>query len=110
MVTWQIVVKRHYISNHSRFPAMDDVDSGVYENRASTSRSPSENHFDGYTPSGITLVIPSLKAIKAAKAGKKFKLKNAVAAQDTEVKKVPRPVKLKPLKEVLTKVIAQIKK
>lgn len=41
----------------------------------------------------LTLKLPSLKALKAQKPAKP-----------------PRPVKLKPLKEVLTRLIAQIKK
>ena len=54
---------------------------------------------------GLTLVLPSLSALKAQKAKKKIKL-----TYDEPVKKQPRPVKLKPLKEVLTKLITQIKK
>ena len=84
------------------------------------------------TSTGLTLLIPSLKSLKAAK---KFKdpptpvstsISNANTNlepffQDVNVnvvdaggiqgeKKIARPVKLKPLKEVLTKLIAQIKK
>jgi bromodomain-containing protein 7/9 len=54
--------------------------------------------------------LPSLKAIKAAKLGKKPKLKNLGSMQDAELKKPPRPMKLKPLKEVLSKLIVQLKK
>ncbi|RDX56462.1 hypothetical protein OH76DRAFT_389097 [Lentinus brumalis] len=54
---------------------------------------------------GLTLVLPSLSALKAQKARKKIKL-----TYEEPVKKQPRPVKLKPLKEVLTKLITQIKK
>ena len=85
----------------------------------------------GPTSTGLTLLIPSLKSLKAAK---KFKdpptpistsISNANSNmdpffQDVNVnvvdasiqgeKKIARPVKLKPLKEVLTKLIAQIKK
>lgn len=87
------------------------------------------------TSTGLTLLIPSLKSLKAAK---KFKdpptpISTSVSTpansnpnlepffQDVNVnvvdassiqgeKKIARPVKLKPLKEVLTKLIAQIKK
>lgn len=87
------------------------------------------------TPTGLTLLIPSLKSLKAAK---KFKdpptpVSTSISTpansnlepffQDVNVnvnvvdansiqgeKKIARPVKLKPLKEVLTKLIAQIKK
>jgi len=67
------------------------------------------------TRSGLTLVLPSLKNLKAAKAVKKLKAPASVPnspAFDGEVgdKKPLRPVKLKPLKEVLTKLIQQIKK
>ncbi|PCH34908.1 hypothetical protein WOLCODRAFT_133656 [Wolfiporia cocos MD-104 SS10] len=58
--------------------------------------------------SGLKLVIPSLKTVQALKGKKRrnsFKL-----AQEEPVRKAPRPVKLKPLKEVLAKLIAQIKK
>ncbi|KAL4066546.1 hypothetical protein J3A83DRAFT_4098053 [Scleroderma citrinum] len=58
------------------------------------------------TQTGITLVLPSLKALKAAKAGNRSKTN--VTADST--KKAPRPVKLKPLKDVLSKIIYQIKK
>ncbi|KAF8811316.1 hypothetical protein BYT27DRAFT_7253025 [Phlegmacium glaucopus] len=85
----------------------------------------------GSTSTGLTLLIPSLKSLKAAK---KFKdpptpsstlISNAnsnldpffqdvnVHVVDTSTqgeKKMARPVKLKPLKEVLIKLIAQIKK
>ncbi|KAH7886661.1 hypothetical protein F5I97DRAFT_1807801 [Phlebopus sp. FC_14] len=91
---------------------MDDFDSfAANENQASTSHTPIENRSNGHTPSGITLVLPSLKAIKAAKVGKKSKPKNIAYAQVAEPKpKIPRPIKLKPLKEVLMKLITQIKK
>ncbi|KAH0580709.1 hypothetical protein H2248_002194 [Termitomyces sp. 'cryptogamus'] len=56
--------------------------------------------------SGLTLVLPALKGGKPIKVGKKS---GSYAVQEEE-KKAPRPVKLKPLKEVLAKLIAQIKK
>lgn len=56
--------------------------------------------------SGLTLVLPALKGGKPIKLGKKS---GSYGLQEEE-KKAPRPVKLKPLKEVLTKLIAQIKK
>jgi bromodomain-containing protein 7/9 len=89
------------------------------------------------TSTGLTLLIPSLKSLKAAK---KFKdpptpVSTSISTpvnsnhlepffQDVNVnvvdagsssnvqgeKKIARPVKLKPLKEVLTKLIAQIKR
>lgn len=90
---------------------MDDFDSfAADEDGASTSQSAVETRQNGHVPSGITLVLPSLKAIKAAKMGKKTKLKNFGSMQDVEVKKAPRPMKLKPLKEVLAKLIGQLKK
>ncbi|KAF9448690.1 hypothetical protein P691DRAFT_729247 [Macrolepiota fuliginosa MF-IS2] len=67
------------------------------------------------TRSGLTLVLPSLKNLKAAKAVKKSKTTISISpspAFDVDVaeKKASRPVKLKPLKEVLSKLIQQIKK
>jgi bromodomain-containing protein 7/9 len=49
---------------------------------------------------GLTLVLPPLVGGKLVK-----KLQ-----EDAEKPKVPRPVKLKPLKEVLVKLIVQFKK
>jgi len=90
---------------------MDDFDSfEANEDVASTSQSVVEDKSNGHARSGITLVLPSLKAIKAGKVGKKSKLKNLAFSQDAEVKKAARPMKLKPLKEVLTKLITQLKK
>ncbi|KIK96978.1 hypothetical protein PAXRUDRAFT_825417 [Paxillus rubicundulus Ve08.2h10] len=91
---------------------MDDFDAG--DNQASTSQIRSENRqINGHGHSGITLVLPSLKAIKAANVGKKSKLKNSGFQHETASEpkpKIPRPIKLKPLKEVLTKLVTQIKK
>ncbi|KDR66932.1 hypothetical protein GALMADRAFT_1137065 [Galerina marginata CBS 339.88] len=68
--------------------------------------------------SGLTLVIPSLKSLKAAQSASKQKysaaphsyLSPAVYDVEPQEKKIQRPVKLKPLKEVLTKLMAQLKK
>ena len=54
---------------------------------------------------GLTFVLPPLSALKAQKPKKKIKL-----TYEEPVKKQPRPIKLKPLKEVLSKLIVQIKK
>ena len=54
---------------------------------------------------GLTFVLPPLSALKAQKTKKKIKL-----TYEEPVKKQPRPIKLKPLKEVLSKLIVQIKK
>ncbi|KAG1719558.1 uncharacterized protein EDB91DRAFT_1180441 [Suillus paluster] len=90
---------------------MDDFDSyAENESGGSTSQSAVETKPNGHVPSRITLVLPSLKAIKAAKLGKKSNLKNFGSMQDAEAKKAPRPMKLKPLKEVLMKLITQLKK
>ncbi|KAI8977731.1 hypothetical protein BD414DRAFT_524360 [Trametes punicea] len=76
----------------SSFPAHDDhADSPGYATKSS---------------SGLTLVLPPLSAIKAQKSKKKLKL----TLEEPVKPKAPRPIKLKPLKEVLTKLIAQIKK
>ncbi|TCD69573.1 hypothetical protein EIP91_006995 [Steccherinum ochraceum] len=76
------------------FPSADNV-------QAESSQGPSRG-------TGLRLVIPSLKTIQALKG--KQKGKNGSAIDTTPVQKTPRPAKLKPLKEVLTKLIAQIKK
>jgi bromodomain-containing protein 7/9 len=85
------------------------------------------------TSTGLTLLIPSLKSLKAAKKSKDPSTPVASSIsntntnlnldpffQDVDVnvtdasaqgeRKIARPVKLKPLKEVLIKLIAQIKK
>ena len=74
---------------------MNDADSSV--NRIGT------------TSSGLTLVLPSLKALKELNAKKKS---SPLLEQptSTSVKKNARPIKLKPLKEVLTSLITKIKK
>ena len=60
----------------------------------------------GTTSSGLTLVLPSLKALKELNAKKK----SSPSLESTPVKKYARPIKLKPLKEVLTSLITKIKK
>ena len=57
---------------------------------------------------GLRLILPPLSAVKALK-GKKRGYKG-VAFQDEAAQKISRPVKLKPLREVLSKLIAQIQK
>ncbi|KAJ8077212.1 hypothetical protein PM082_001640 [Marasmius tenuissimus] len=83
---------------------VDDIDSQP--------ESPIEQPGTKPSGSGITLVLPSLKSIKAANASKKSKGKASASGYNTPVKekRAPRPLKLKPLKEVITKLIAQIKK
>jgi len=80
---------------------MDDPDVAG-ENSPSSASQPNGH-------SGITLVLPSLRALKAANAGKKSKSKQA-SVELEQRHKIPRPIKLKPLREVLTKLITQIKK
>lgn len=55
--------------------------------------------------SGLTLVLPSLKALKARQTQQP-----SPYDVDLQEKRIPRPIKLKPLKEVLVKLITQIKK
>ena len=65
-----------------------------------------ENLQNGSKPStGLTFVLPPLSALKAQKNKKKVKL-----TYEEPAKKQPRPIKLKPLKEVLSRLILQIKK
>jgi bromodomain-containing protein 7 len=60
----------------------------------------------GPSSSGLTLVLPSLKALKELNAKKRI----SPLLESTAVQKAPRPIKLKPLKEVLTSLISKIKK
>jgi bromodomain-containing protein 7/9 len=60
----------------------------------------------GSSSSGLTLVLPSLKALKELKA----KTRNSPILESTPVKRASRPIKLKPLKEVLTSLVTKIKK
>ncbi|KAJ3840574.1 hypothetical protein EV361DRAFT_821326 [Lentinula raphanica] len=83
--------------------SVDDIDV--------ESRPPSPQETAKRTGSGLTLVLPSLKSLQQAKAGKKPKAKAAfVGYAEEKPKKPPRPAKLKPLKEVLAKLIINIKK
>ncbi|KAH8105106.1 hypothetical protein BXZ70DRAFT_1061731 [Cristinia sonorae] len=77
---------------------MDDVHSNDVQ---------AESSQDGARGTGLKLVIPSLRSIQTLKGKKKGK--NA-GFHDVPVQKAPRPLKLKPLKEVLSKLISQIKK
>ncbi|TFK21682.1 hypothetical protein FA15DRAFT_597404 [Coprinopsis marcescibilis] len=97
--------------DYTDFPSSFDVDSP-----RSINLKPS-----GSTSSGLRLVLPPLKSILAAKGNKKPSTKKhsgstsfaqSPIVQDVELveKRAPRPVKLKPLKEVLSKLIYQIKK
>jgi bromodomain-containing protein 7 len=62
----------------------------------------------GGSRTGLRLVLPPLSAVRALKG--KRKGSRGVTFQESATPKIPRPVKLKPLKEVLTKLISQIKK
>jgi len=89
--------------------------------------SPSDNsqsespkiHLPKLGSSGLTLVIPSLRSLKALQSTTKQpkqlepaeNLSSSIYPDvDAQERKAARPVKLKPLKEVLTKLIVQIKK
>ncbi|KAH9940042.1 uncharacterized protein BXZ73DRAFT_43030 [Epithele typhae] len=77
---------------------------------SSTSYSPLDSHAESSShatkpSSGLTFVLPPLSALKAQKTKKKIKL-----TYEEPPKRQPRPVKLKPLKEVLTRLITQIKR
>lgn len=92
----QFLASKFYACKMDRFefPSADNVQA---ESSQGSSRG-----------TGLRLVIPSLKTIQALKG--KQKGNNGSAVDTTPVQKIPRPAKLKPLKEVLTKLIAQIKK
>ena len=81
---------------------MDDID---FTSNDALQPGSSQN---GSQRTGLTLVLPPLHALKALKNKKKGS-KN-VGFRDEPAQKAPRPVKLKPLREVLMKLIAQIKK
>lgn len=81
---------------------MDDI---VFTANDALQPSSSQN---GSVRTGLTLVLPPLSALKASKGKKKGH--RGVGFRDVSLQKIPRPVKLKPLKEVLTKLISQIKK
>ncbi|EKM51003.1 uncharacterized protein PHACADRAFT_262943 [Phanerochaete carnosa HHB-10118-sp] len=81
---------------------MEDIDF------ASNDVSQPEISQNGGSRTGLRLILPPLSVVRALKSKKKGA--KGVAFQEATASKVPRPVKLKPLKEVLTKLIAQIKK
>lgn len=81
---------------------MEDIDF------ASNDAAHAESSQNGGSRTGLRLVLPPLSAVKALKSKKKGG--KGVAFQEAATPKIQRPVKLKPLKEVLTKLIAQIKK
>ncbi|KAK7035451.1 hypothetical protein VNI00_011744 [Paramarasmius palmivorus] len=89
---------------------MDELDTVSVDDFDSLPDSPAEPAFSKPNHSGITLVLPSLKSLKAANSSKKTKSKSSSYLRGDTPQKIPRPVKLKPLKEVLSKLIAQIKK
>lgn len=86
---------------HPLVPAMDDSyasDFGSdYESLPETSQTPKPAF------SGIKLVLPSLSSVKSKGKQKKKNGKD-------RVKGPPRPLKLKPLKEVLTGLMVRMKK
>lgn len=63
---------------------------------------------NGSRRTGLTLVLPPLRVVKAL--NNKKKASKNVGFRDVPSQKAPRPIKLKPLKEVLIKLITQIKK
>lgn len=81
---------------------MDDSDSLVYP---PDEPQPSSSH---RTLPKVKLILSAPKDSKPVKASKSKKSRRGSSTQD--VLKAPRPIKLKPLKEVLSKVIALIKK
>lgn len=86
---------------------MNDAESSSSVNRPGTTTTT--------TSSGLTLVLPSLKALKELNAKKKSSSPSPILGAEpstptTSAKKNARPIKLKPLKEVLTSLITKIKK
>lgn len=81
----------------------------------------SYNGLSNRQSSGLTLVLPPLKDGKPLRKPKQKQKRTSAShafyepfpGEDTSmvvVNRAPRPLKLKPLKEVLTKLISQIKK
>ena len=86
---------------------MDDIDLTATD-APQALRSP-----NGTRKTGLTLIIPPLSAVKALKGRKKSRGLAWTDVPPAEVQgspRPPRPVKLKPLRVVLAKLIAQIKK
>lgn len=62
-------------------------------------------------PTGLKLVLPPLKGGKLIKGTKRSAVGYGQSfVREPEVKKLQRPLKLKPLKEVLVRLISLIKK
>lgn len=59
-------------------------------------------------PPRLTLTLPPPRA--TSKGLSKAPKGKAAAYADSPIQKIPRPIKLKPLKDVLAKLIAQVKK
>ena len=81
---------------------MEDIDL------ASNDTPQPKNAQNGGIKTGLRLVLPPLSVVKGLKGKKKGG--KGVVFQEAATPKVPRPVKLKPLREVLTKLISQIQK
>ena len=86
---------------------MDSIDPRLIQASGTPSGRDTPSSAAAATPT-LTLTIPSLKALKE----RVRRLKESPLLEDAGVraKKPVRPPKLKPLKEVLTKLITQIKK
>ncbi len=107
--------------SHTTPPATTEMDElNVLSPTYSQPGSPSISQLrtPALNSSGITLVLPSLKTLKSSKNGKKAGKQRPgsqfpggfLDSDLVERRPPPRPVKLKPLKEVLTKLITQIKR
>ena len=104
----------HTYACHNRMDELNDL-SPTYSQPGSPSMSQPRTPASNST--GITLVLPSLKALKSSKNGVKAGRQRPGSQfsggfLDSEMieKRLLRPVKLKPLKEVLIKLITQIKR
>lgn len=72
---------------------------------------PSSSHYatNGPSGSGLTLRLPPLSSGKTSKSGKKRK-SSSFADQGIQAARVLKPVRLKPLREVLSRLVLLIKK
>ncbi|EIN06520.1 hypothetical protein PUNSTDRAFT_46008 [Punctularia strigosozonata HHB-11173 SS5] len=83
------------------------MDNSSFYANDQLSYSPDPSQSNQASSSKLKLILPPLKGGKLGKGGKKARKGSLV--QDV-TPKAPRAVKLKPLKEVLTRIITQIKK
>lgn len=97
-----------YTRAHQTMSSLNSSNS-PYSNEPGTSQSHAEQPKS--RPTGLKLILPPLKAGKPIKGIRRSSTGIGPSfVREPEVIKAPRPVKLKPLREVLKRLISQIKK